>query len=173
MPELFPAFLRPGAAGLDVNATLVVPGLCGFVLVLGAPWAMQNVGPSKTFVLLVGAQIVLSVLADKWIFDLDVAWTKWLGRYRRLIEFLVAARRAAGLTQRDLAARLKQPPSIGKLGSRQHRLDVVERIDLVEALGLKPAKFAADVIAELRRRWTRFAREGVAPRLPAVCSCFR
>lgn len=79
MPDVFPDFLKPGSAGLDARASLIVPGLCGFVLVLGAPWALQKVGPSKTFVLLVGSQILLSVLADKWIFDLDPAWTKWLG----------------------------------------------------------------------------------------------
>nr|WP_281723003.1 helix-turn-helix transcriptional regulator [Nitrosomonas nitrosa] len=74
-------------------------------------------------------------------------------RYRRLIEFLVAARRDAGLTQRDLAARLKQPPSyIGKLESRQRRLDVIELVDIAEALGLKPSRFIADAIAELRKR---------------------
>lgn len=79
VPDIFPNFLRPGTAAFDATATLVVPGLCGFLLVLGAPWALQKVGPSKTFVLLVGAQIVLSVLADKWIFDLDLSWTKWAG----------------------------------------------------------------------------------------------
>ena len=79
MPDIFPDFLKPGTATFDANAALIVPGLCGFLLVLGAPWALQKVGPSKTFVLLVGAQIVLSVLADKWIFDLDLAWTKWAG----------------------------------------------------------------------------------------------
>lgn len=79
MPDFFPAFLKPGTAEFDVKATLIVPGLCGFVLVLGAPWALQKVGPSTTFVLLVGSQILLSVLVDKWIFDLDPGWTKWLG----------------------------------------------------------------------------------------------
>lgn len=79
MPDLFPDFLKPGPAGFEANATLLVPGLCGFLLVLGAPWSLQKVGPSMTFVLLVGAQIVLGVFADKWIFDLDPAWTKWLG----------------------------------------------------------------------------------------------
>lgn len=79
MPELFPEFLKPGAAPLDATLTLVVPGLCGFLLVLGAPWALQKVGPSKTFVLLVGSQIIASVLADRFVFGLELDWTKWLG----------------------------------------------------------------------------------------------
>ena len=74
-------------------------------------------------------------------------------RYKRLIEKLVTARKDAGLTQRDVAARLGEPPSyIGKLESRQRRLDLIELVDLVEAMGLKPAKFVADALADLKRR---------------------
>lgn len=74
-------------------------------------------------------------------------------RYRRLVELLVAARKDAGLTQRDLAARLKQPPSyIGKLESRQRRLDVIELIDLLDAIGVKPTKFTAELMADLKPR---------------------
>lgn len=91
MPELSPAFLKPGAASFDVNASLIVPGLCGFVLVLGAPWAIQNVGPSKTFVVLVGAQIVLSVIADQLIFGLDPSWTKWFGACLALVGAVLVA----------------------------------------------------------------------------------
>lgn len=72
-------------------------------------------------------------------------------RYHQLVELLVAARKDAGLTQRDLAARLKRPPSyIGKLESAQRRLDVVELLDVLEALGIKPSKFVAELIAELK-----------------------
>ena len=74
-------------------------------------------------------------------------------RYKRLIAVLVAARKDAGLTQRDVATRLKQPPSyIGKVESRQRRLDLIELVDLVEAIGEKPPKFIAEAIAELRKR---------------------
>jgi transcriptional regulator with XRE-family HTH domain len=74
-------------------------------------------------------------------------------RYERLIRLLVEARKAAGLTQRDLATRLKQPPSyIGKLESRQRRLDVIELVDLLEAIGVKPTKFLTEAINDLRKR---------------------
>jgi len=78
-PEYFPAFLKPGPSSLNVNAMLLIPGLCGFLFVFGGPWAVLKIGPSKTFVLLVGSQILLSVLVDMWLFDLQVDWTKWLG----------------------------------------------------------------------------------------------
>lgn len=74
-------------------------------------------------------------------------------RYKRLIDSIVDARKAAGLTQRDLAARLKQPPSyVGKIESRQRRLDLIEMVDLLEAIGVKPAKFVSDLISDLRKR---------------------
>jgi len=79
VPELFPDFLKPGDGEFEAKVAWIVPGICGFLWVLGAPWALQNLGPSRTFILLIGSQIVLSVLADKWVFDLEPGWTKWLG----------------------------------------------------------------------------------------------
>jgi transcriptional regulator with XRE-family HTH domain len=74
-------------------------------------------------------------------------------RYARLIELVVDARKEAGLTQRDVAARLKQPPSyIGKIESLQRRLDLIELIDVLEAVGAKPADFLRRALADVRRR---------------------
>ncbi len=74
-------------------------------------------------------------------------------RYARLIALLVDERKAAGLTQRDLAQRLKLPPSyIGKIESLQRRLDLIELVDLLEAIGAKPADFFKRVLVDLRRR---------------------
>jgi transcriptional regulator with XRE-family HTH domain len=74
-------------------------------------------------------------------------------RYRALIDLVIQARKDAGLTQRDLASRLKVTPSyIGKLESRQRRIDLVELIDLLEAIGVKPAAFISNSIATLKRK---------------------
>jgi transcriptional regulator with XRE-family HTH domain len=74
-------------------------------------------------------------------------------RYRFLIDLVIQARKDAGLTQRDLAARLKTSPSyIGKLESRQRRVDLIELIDLIDAIGLKPANFISDAMAALKRK---------------------
>ena len=60
-------------------------------------------------------------------------------RQKRLQDALVLARRAAGLSQTALAARLKQPQSfVSKYESGERRLDVVEFIELCEALGCDP-----------------------------------
>lgn len=74
-------------------------------------------------------------------------------RYRRMIAALVEARNESGLTQRDLAKRLKQPPSyVGKAESLQRRLDMIEVIDWVQALGLKPGPFLSKLTTDLGRR---------------------
>lgn len=58
---------------------------------------------------------------------------------RRLRSVLVEARKAAGLTQRDLGARLKQTHTIlAKVESGERRLDVIEFIYVARALGVDP-----------------------------------
>ena len=51
--------------------------------------------------------------------------------HRLLIELLVSAREQAGLTQRDVAARLKRPNSfIGRIEAGERRVDVIEFIEI-------------------------------------------
>jgi transcriptional regulator with XRE-family HTH domain len=55
-----------------------------------------------------------------------------------VVERLRDARTDAGLTQRDLAARLKKEPSwVAKIELGERRLDIVEFIAIARALGLK------------------------------------
>lgn len=65
-------------------------------------------------------------------------------RHKALIDLLIQKREAAGLTQADLADRLGEYQSfVARLESGQRRIDVVEFLDLAEALGLDPAKAVA------------------------------
>ncbi len=67
--------------------------------------------------------------------------------HRKLIAVLTKTRKAAGLTQRDLAARLKRPHSfIGRLEAGERRLDVVEFMEMAKALEVEPAKLFAQLI---------------------------
>jgi uncharacterized membrane protein YdcZ (DUF606 family) len=54
--------------------------------------ALHHIGPSRTFVLLVGSQILLSVVADQWLFGADPSWTKWLGAGLALAGAVLVAR---------------------------------------------------------------------------------
>ncbi len=54
---------------------------------------------------------------------------------------LVEGRKAAGLTQQDLAARLGRPQSfVSKYERGERRLDVVEFLEVADALGIDPAR---------------------------------
>lgn len=60
---------------------------------------------------------------------------------------LVEARKGAGLSQHDLARRLKRSQSfIAKLEVGERRLDVVEFIEIARALGREPAELLSRVL---------------------------
>lgn len=68
-------------------------------------------------------------------------------RHRALCAALRNARRAAGLTQRGLAQRLKRPRSfVGKTEAGERRLDVVEFIWYANALRIDPLRLLAAVL---------------------------
>lgn len=67
--------------------------------------------------------------------------------YRALSEVLLEARTAAGLTQRDLAARLdRQHSFIGKIESGSRHINVIEFIEVAGALGIDPERLFAKVV---------------------------
>lgn len=59
--------------------------------------------------------------------------------HKALLAVLVASRREAGLTQRQLAERLRWPPSVlGKIEVGERRLDLMEFTAIARALKLEP-----------------------------------
>jgi transcriptional regulator with XRE-family HTH domain len=59
--------------------------------------------------------------------------------HRALIAILVASRREAGFTQRQLAERLKRPQSyVAKIEAGERRVDLVELVAIAKALKLDP-----------------------------------
>jgi transcriptional regulator with XRE-family HTH domain len=71
--------------------------------------------------------------------------------HRILIEVLVNARNQAGLTQRDLAARLKRPHSfVGRIEAGERRIDVVEFIDIAHVLGVAPRELFERLVEQSR-----------------------
>lgn len=74
-------------------------------------------------------------------------------RYRTLIDLLVEARLAAGMSQAELAERVSRPQSfIGKIETLQRRLDALELFDLLAALDLSADSFAAGAAPKIGRR---------------------
>jgi transcriptional regulator with XRE-family HTH domain len=61
--------------------------------------------------------------------------------YSQFLDLLIKARKEAGLTQAELAGKLERPQSyVSKYESGERRLDVVEFLDLAQAIGFDPAK---------------------------------
>ena len=63
-------------------------------------------------------------------------------RYSKFRVALIRARKGAKLTQEALAAKLSKPQSfVSKYERGERRLDVIEFLDIVGAIGLDPTRF--------------------------------
>ena len=61
--------------------------------------------------------------------------------HKKLCDLLKARRKAAGLTQTVVAKRLGKPPSyVAKYESGDRRLDVLEFLDVADAIGFDPCR---------------------------------
>jgi transcriptional regulator with XRE-family HTH domain len=68
-------------------------------------------------------------------------------RHRALCAALVSARKAANMSQHDLAARLKSSQTqIARIEIGERRVDVVEFLDMAKALHLDPHKVISDLM---------------------------
>lgn len=66
--------------------------------------------------------------------------------YEAAVEALVRARKAVGLSQRDLSERVGKPRSfISKIESRERRVDIVEFIAIARGMGVDPTKLLTEV----------------------------
>ena len=57
----------------------VLPGLMGLALVLGGPWAVAKWGALNTFIVLIGAQLMTSLLWDLKVEGLELSWQRVAG----------------------------------------------------------------------------------------------
>ena len=85
-----------------------------------------------------------------------MAKTLYTERHRKLRELLVAKRKAAGLTQTVLAARLGKPPSyVAKYELGERRLDVLEYLDVAAAIGFDPRELLTVLLKKIDARVRR------------------
>ncbi|PIE46650.1 MAG: transcriptional regulator [Gammaproteobacteria bacterium] len=72
--------------------------------------------------------------------------TIYKAKYKKIIQILVKTRKQSVITQQQLADKLKKPQSyIAKTEKYERKLDILEFIELCEALGLT----ASEVIKEI------------------------
>lgn len=73
--------------------------------------------------------------------------------YKAILRAVIEARKAAGLSQMELADRLKKPQSwVGKIEIKERRLDIAEFIAISRALGLDEADFLRSIAGQLHKR---------------------
>lgn len=68
-----------GARFSDFKVLWLLPGLFGFLLITGLPWAISHVGATRVFVAVVSAQMLTSLLWDRFVEGIDLSWTRVLG----------------------------------------------------------------------------------------------
>ena len=67
-------------------------------------------------------------------------------KHRALIAVMVKARHAAGLTQRELAAKLKRSNSfVWKLEAGERQLNVLEFVEIARVLGVKASTLMTEI----------------------------
>lgn len=88
-PNLFPDFLQIKSSDTRPGIWYFIPGLCGFLLVFGLPWAFQNLGSGKTFVLLVSSQILFGMIWDYFISNREINKATLIGAAVTIIGSLI------------------------------------------------------------------------------------
>lgn len=63
-PNSLPEFLQIKSSESSFQWKYILPGFCGFLIVLSIPWSLVKIGPANTFVLAVAAQIVLGLVVE-------------------------------------------------------------------------------------------------------------
>ncbi len=72
-------------------------------------------------------------------------------RQKKLIALIIAERKAAGLTQAEVAKKLRRYQSIvANIESGERRIDVVEFLDLADAIGFDAGKLIENLRTGLR-----------------------
>lgn len=78
-PHSLPSIFSASNAGWRIPWWIILPGLCGLALVAGIPLSISKMGASSTFILLIGAQIIASLLWDIFIEKRALTLTQSLG----------------------------------------------------------------------------------------------
>jgi hypothetical protein len=77
--------------------------------------------------------------------------------YESFLQRLISARKAAGITQQDLALDLRKPQSfVSKYERRERRIDVVEFVTICRSIHVDPCR----IIREIERRLDSRAKRG-------------
>ena len=90
-PDSAPEFFQGDFRWASLRWWMIIPGICGFAVVIGIPWAIPQLGAAKVFVGIVAAQLLGSVLWDALFEDRTPTTLKIVGVVTTLIGVLIAS----------------------------------------------------------------------------------
>ncbi len=75
------------------------------------------------------------------------------GKYNRFRELLIEARKEINLTQVELSVKLSRPQSyVSKYERGERRLDLIELLEIAEALEIDPLAFIEKLLEEIQEK---------------------
>lgn len=74
-----PQFFQPGGSLEQFRLWWLLPGLFGFSLLTGLPYALDKMGALRVFVVLVASQVMTSLLWDATVEKIDITWPRLVG----------------------------------------------------------------------------------------------
>ncbi|NET17534.1 MAG: helix-turn-helix transcriptional regulator [Okeania sp. SIO1H6] len=75
------------------------------------------------------------------------------GKYNRFRELLIEARKEINLTQVELSMKLSRPQSyVSKYERGERRLDLIEFLEIAEALEIDPLAFIEKLLEEIQEK---------------------
>lgn len=84
--------------------------------------------------------------------------------HRAMLKTVVEARRTAGLSQRDLAARIGKCPShVGMIERGQRRIEALELYRMAKAFEIDPVEFLGRIARRIEAETTDISPAPVAP----------
>jgi len=93
-PQAVGAFFRPQELDLqrisELGWKVILPGICGFTIVMGIPWAMSKAGALQVFLAMIFAQILFSSIWDLSVEGVPLSAKRIIGGVITLIGAIVA-----------------------------------------------------------------------------------
>ncbi len=75
-PDVLPVMFRKRDASYPIFWWVFLPGLFGFSLVAGLPWAISRLGATQVFIALISAQLVTSIIWDYLMEGIQISFSR-------------------------------------------------------------------------------------------------
>jgi uncharacterized membrane protein YdcZ (DUF606 family) len=87
-----PELLREKGSWQAGGWKIILPGIFGFMIIAGAPWAIEKAGATKVFIGIIVAQIVASILWDQVVENIPASPVRIAGAVIAFLGALLAVR---------------------------------------------------------------------------------